>query len=96
MLGRIKDALFGSDPVDKSVEGLVNFAISRGRTLTFSYTDREGKSTVRTVTPKRIKDYEWENRRGSTRCMETYCFLDRADRTFALHRMRDVKVDAHQ
>ena len=77
-------------PAQAHVEGTVRQAIIQGKNLSFHYIDKEGVSTTRTVRPKQIFDYRFDG--GTMRCVEAYCYLRSADRTFAIFRMRSVEI----
>jgi len=72
------------------VEHTVKQAIDTGKNIKFNYTDKEGARTMRTVRPRRLFDYAYEE--GTMRCVEAHCYLRGADRTFAIFRMSSVVI----
>ncbi len=67
-------------------------AQSRGADLVFQYCDKDGRVTHRRVTPIRFVDYPHQFDEEETRCLEAYCHLRRANRSFALKRMSNITV----
>ena len=76
----------------KRVAG-IRYAIIKGMRIQFGYkkpTDMSYKQ--RTVHPVMLINIKHRRFPGSTLCVQGYCELRRAERTFALKRMRDLKV----
>ncbi len=67
-------------------------AIALRKDVIFSYTDKFGEVTHRTITPQRLKFYRFGNGTGGTLCVEGYCHLRKAQRVFALQRIRDLHL----
>ena len=65
---------------------LLEWAIQSNQKVRFSYETRNGKKSDRTVTPIKFKTVE------QTLCLESYCHLRNAKRSFAIKRMRDIKI----
>jgi len=65
---------------------LLEWAIQSSQKVRFSYEKRNGEKSDRTVTPIDFKTVE------QTLCLEGYCHLRRAKRTFAIKRMRDIRI----
>jgi WYL domain len=65
---------------------LLEWAIQSSQKVQFSYEKRNGEKSDRTVTPIDFKTVE------QTLCLEGYCHLRRAKRTFAIKRMRDIRI----
>ncbi len=71
--------------VEPEVE-LIEWAIQSDQKIRFSYEKRNGEKSNRIVTPINFKTVE------RTLCLEGYCNLRRARRTFAVQRMRDIEI----
>jgi hypothetical protein len=71
--------------VGQQVE-LLKWAIQSSQKVQFSYEKRDGEKSDRTVTPTGFKTVD------KTLCLEGYCNLRKAKRTFAIKRMRKVKL----
>lgn len=72
---------------------IINQAISEGKGIQFSYkkpTDRSYKKRI--VHPYRIVEKKHRRNNESTLCFTGYCELRNAKRTFALKRMRGLKI----
>jgi hypothetical protein len=69
----------------QSVE-LLEWALQSSQKVQFNYEKRTGEKSNRIVTPTGFKTIE------RTLCLEGYCHLRRAKRTFAIRRMRDIKI----
>lgn len=80
----------GEIPLSKTIEE----AIRVGNDIQFSYVDRKGTRTCRTITPYRLTRYYHLRGFGSSLCVEGFCKLRIAQRTFALKRMSNVEVTA--
>lgn len=65
---------------------LLEWAIQSNQKVRFSYEKRNGEKSDRTLTPIDFKTVE------ETLCLEGYCHLRRALRTFAVKRMRDIRI----
>ncbi|MEO1376362.1 MAG: WYL domain-containing protein [Cyanobacteria bacterium J06635_10] len=65
---------------------LLKWAIQSNQKVRFSYETRNGEKSKRTVTPINFKTVE------QTLCLESYCHLRNAKRSFALKRMRDIEI----
>ena len=76
--------------IDKN-ELLVKEAIQLKRKIHFKYRDREKNFTERTVTPSRLFIHTFGDD-GEMLCMEAFCHLRNANRTFALFRMNSVRI----
>ncbi|MHA1677946.1 MAG: WYL domain-containing protein [Promethearchaeota archaeon] len=66
---------------------LINQAISQEQKIFFHYTKRTGEKTKRTIEPQTIK------RVGHSLCVKGFCYLRNDGRTFAIKRMRQVKLE---
>ena len=69
-------------------ETLIQRALSAKKVVTFSYVDQEGEVTYRTVEPIRLE----KRHANQILCLIAYCHLRGAERTFVLHRMRNLKI----
>jgi hypothetical protein len=65
---------------------LLEWAIQSSQKVRFSYEKQNGEKSDRTVTPIDFKTVE------QTLCLEGYCHLRRAKRTFAIKRMRSIRI----
>lgn len=65
---------------------LLEWAIQSSQKVRFSYEKRNGDKSDRTVTPIDFKTVE------QTLCLEGYCHLRSAKRTFAIKRIRDIRI----
>jgi len=94
---RTTDAYVSSHPsfqqVDKSETRhvaqqvkLLEWAIQNSQKVQFSYEKRNGAKSERTLTPTRLKTIE------QTLCLEGYCHLSQAKKTFAIERIREAKL----
>jgi predicted DNA-binding transcriptional regulator YafY len=83
--------------------GRINEAIAKGCDIGFRYRKRDGTVTKRTVTPREIRKLSIAElqaligRYGSIQkegrlCMFGYCHLRTSDRTFAVDRIRDLRL----
>ena len=71
----------------------IRYAIENGRKIKFGYkkpTDKGHKQRV--VNPDELTNIPHVRDSGSTLCVRGYCELRKAERTFALKRMRGLKV----
>lgn len=74
-----------TESVEEQVK-LLKWAIQSNQKVRFSYETRNGEKSERTVTPINFKTVE------QTLCLESYCHLRNAKRSFALKRMRDIEI----
>ena len=65
---------------------LLEWAIQSSQEIRFGYEDKNGNNSNRTFTPHNFKTIR------QTLCVEGYCYLRRAKRTFTIKRMRDIKI----
>lgn len=65
---------------------LINQAIPQKQKIFFHYTKRTGEKSKRTIEPHKIK------RVGHSLCLKGFCHLRNDGRTFAIKRMRKVKL----
>ncbi len=65
---------------------LLEWAIQSSQKVRFSYEKPNGEKSDRTVTPIDFKTVE------QTLCLEGYCHLRCAKRTFAIKRMRSIRI----
>ncbi|MCG8471617.1 MAG: WYL domain-containing protein, partial [Desulfobacterales bacterium] len=71
----------------------IKHAISDGLQIKFSYKKpTDSKYITRTVTPSEIVSVPHRQGGGSTLCVRGYCELRNEERTFALKRMKNLKV----
>lgn len=66
-------------------------AISSGNLISFNYTNLDGIESVRSIKPYFIK--QLEDGAYFSHCVHGYCYLRKEDRTFAIARMRSLKID---
>lgn len=71
---------------------LLGEAIRFGKDVRFSYEKYGQQKTKRLITPKRIAPYEHGRKKGRTLCVEGFCHLRNADRTFAIKRISGTKI----
>lgn len=76
--------------IDKN-EILINHAIKLNNKIHFKYRDKEKNFTERTVTPLRLFIHTFGDD-GEMLCMEAFCHLRNANRTFALFRMNSLRM----
>jgi hypothetical protein len=69
-----------------AVDGIISKALAGGKRVTFDYTNKSGEHSLRTIKPLSWKRYKRE------RCVYGYCYLRKAERTFALSRMSHVRL----
>jgi len=74
-----------TDGIKEQIE-LLEWAIQSSQKISFSYEDKNGNNSNRTFTPNNFKTIR------QTLCVEGYCYLRRANRTFTIKRMRDIKI----
>jgi hypothetical protein len=74
-----------TDEIKEQIE-LIEWAIQSSQKIRFNYEDRNGNNSNRTFTPQNFKTIR------HTLCVEGYCHLRRAKRTFTIKRMRDIKI----
>jgi hypothetical protein len=74
-----------TDEIKEQIK-LIEWAIQSSQKIRFSYKDRNGNNSNRTFTPQNFKTIR------QTLCVEGYCHLRRAKRTFTIKRMRDIKI----
>jgi hypothetical protein len=65
---------------------LLRDAITKGQTVHFSYTRYDGVQSVRSIIPQDIRPIE------DTVCVSGYCYLRKEKRTFAVKRMKNVRI----
>jgi hypothetical protein len=65
---------------------LLEWAIQSSQRVQFDYVNRYGAKSHRTVTPLGFKTF------GETKCLEAYCQLRQAKRTFVINRMRGIRL----
>ena len=71
----------------------IHYAINNDKRIKFSYKKPKDKShKQRTVKPAELINLDHRRDSGSTLCVCGYCELRKAERTFALKRMRGLKV----
>ena len=71
----------------------IRYAIENGKRIKFGYKKYNEKSyKQRTVKPYELINVDHQRDSGSTLCIRGYCELRKADRIFALKRMRGLKV----
>lgn len=71
----------------------ISYAIENGKRIKFGYKKYSEKSyTQRTVQPYELINVEHQRDNGLTLCVRGYCELRKAERTFALKRMKGLKV----
>jgi len=66
-------------------------AISSGKLISFNYTNLDGIESVRSIKPYFIKHLE--DGAYFSQCVHGYCYLREENRTFAIARMRSIKID---
>jgi len=72
----------------------IRYAIEKGKRIKFGYKKPKEKShKQRTVRPVKLVNLGHYRDSGSILCVRGYCELRKAERTFALKRMRGLKVD---
>jgi|GEM_PF-5428422 len=71
---------------DRNVD-LINGAINNNQKICFSYTNRNGISSTRIVIPKKIYYYK------NTLCLLGFCSKRKEDRSFAITRIYNLKLD---
>ncbi len=76
--------------IDKNEE-IINTALRDKKTIHFNYEDRNKVRTSRTVNPNRLFTYYFDDD-GEMLCLEAFCHLRKANRTFALFRMSSVTI----
>jgi hypothetical protein len=74
-----------TDAIKEQIE-LLEWAIQSSQKVKFSYEDKNGHNSERTFTPQNFKTIR------HTLCVEGYCYLRRAKRTFTIKRMRDIRI----
>lgn len=71
----------------------ITYAISAKRTIEFLYKKpTDAQYSKRVVTPYKLKNVAHENTNGATLCVEGFCHKRQESRTFALKRMKNLKV----
>jgi len=88
-----QNVLYGSGlqknkPIEKSFLDLIKEGLKTKKNLIIHYCDYNNKHTSRIITPKNIiiNDY------NKIICIESYCHLRKAKRTFNLNRIRDAAI----
>jgi predicted DNA-binding transcriptional regulator YafY len=71
---------------------ILEIAIEKNKNIKFRYKDKDEKLTNRTVNPKRLFMYQLDEGDGQMLCIESFCYLRNASRTFALFRMSNVQI----
>lgn len=72
----------------------IRYAIANGKRIKFGYKKYKDKSyKQRTVKPVELVKIDHNRDNGLTLCVRGYCDLRKMERTFALMRMRGLKVD---
>ena len=74
-----------TDGITKQIE-LLEWAVQSSQKIRFDYEDKNGNNSNRAFTPQNFKTIR------QTLCVEGYCYLRRAKRTFTIRRMRDIKI----
>lgn len=77
--------------IDKNEE-IISDALSNKKSIHFNYEDRNKVRTSRTVIPNRLFTYYFDDD-GEMLCLEAFCHLRKANRTFALFRMSSVTIN---
>jgi hypothetical protein len=80
-----KATLFGDDFIKQKTE-LLNWAIQSSQKIEFDYKDRHGVKSHRITTPIQIKTA------GKTIYLEAYCHSRKANRTFDLADMNEIRL----
>lgn len=80
-----KATLFGDDFIVQKTE-LLNWAIQSSKKVEFDYKDRHGAKSHRITTPIQIKTA------GKTIILEAYCYSRKANRTFDLAHMNEIRL----
>ena len=70
----------------KSKEKLLKLAIENRQNVEFIYTDKNGEYSERIFAPSSFITMQ------QTLCVEGYCYLRRSKRTFAIKRMRELRI----
>jgi len=71
----------------------IRYAIDRGKQIKFGYKKPDEQThNQRTVKPIEFVNLEHDRDSGSTLCVRGYCELRKAERVFALKRMKGLKV----
>jgi 5-methylcytosine-specific restriction endonuclease McrA len=81
---------------------LLNAALAQRKDVRFRYKKRDGTITQRTVTPRQLRKLTVEElqallgrkvkiEKEGKLCLLGYCYLRRANRTFAVHRMQRIE-----
>ncbi len=71
----------------------IRYAIEQNRRIEFLYKKpRESRYTIRTVAPIEIVNWAHEYDDGQTLCIRGYCELRKANRDFALKRMKRLRI----
>jgi len=78
--------------IEKNKE-IIETAISSSKNIKFTYKDKEGEITIRTVKPNRLFMYQLDSNQGEMLCVESFCYLRGASRTFALFRMSNSQIN---
>jgi hypothetical protein len=74
-----------TDGIKEQIE-LLEWAIQSNQKIRFRYEDKNGNNSNRTFTPHNFKTIR------QTLCVEGYCYLRLAKRTFTIKRMQDIKI----
>lgn len=71
----------------------IRYAINKGKRIKFGYRKSDEQTyKQRTIQPFELINLKHERNSGSTLCVRGYCELRKAERVFALKRMRGLKV----
>jgi predicted DNA-binding transcriptional regulator YafY len=70
----------------KNKEKLLQLAIESRQNVEFIYTDKNGEYSERIFAPSSLITMQ------QTLCVEGYCYLRRSQRTFAIKRMRELRI----
>lgn len=74
-----------TDELKEQIE-LLEWAIQSSQKISFGYENKKGNNSNRTFAPHNFKTIR------QTLCVEGYCYLRGAKRTFTIKRMRDIKI----
>lgn len=71
----------------------IRYAIDNGKRIKFSYKKPQDQNyKQRTINPVELVNIEHDRDSGSTLCVRGYCELRQEERTFALKRMKGLKI----
>ena len=88
----VTSALESSASIPSS--NVISTAINQKKRITFTYTKTGKKSETRRILPKRFKEYLHGHNHagGSTTCVSGHCDMRKEDRSFAVHKMSNIKI----